>query len=96
MNEKEEENQKTLVKKSLLSVGGMNFLIYCVKESFVLVTLRRFHNQRCVRLIETLERVKRQGITEGNGDTHSFNSYTACVHTLLSTHVFAETRRDPQ
>lgn len=67
----------------MLSVVGMNLLVYYVKGSFVLVMLRRFDNQRCVKLIEhkTLDKVKRYRVTEGNGGTQSFYFYIACVHT---------------
>lgn len=66
----------------MLCVVGMNFLVYCVKESFVLVTLRRFDNQRCVRLIEhkTLDKESLKG--EGT-HTRFLLLHCLCAHTLV-------------
>lgn len=94
MNEKKEENQKVFT-RTMLCVVGINFLVYCVNEIFVLVTIRRFASKSCVRLIEqtTSDKVKREGITEGNGDTQSSYSRVACAHTLLCTHTLPGKRR---
>lgn len=79
-----------------LCVEGINFLVYCVNKSFVLVTVR-FDSKRCVMLIEqvTSDKVKREGIIEGHGGTNTALSYScvACVHTLLCIRTLPGKRR---